>query len=827
MKDRKPYCIYGFYDSETNNVASLKAGVIAYPVLHQFGKLLKSVGEITPKNVKRCVEVTMYRHVFEICSLFDSIADSKFDYVPVVCVHNLGFDMFALSDWLNSKNVRVLAKSSVKPMSFTILDDNDNPRLVLWDTLSFSMKSLANMGEECGYPKLQGDWDYDLQRTPETFLTEREVDYAKHDIYVLACWLSYFLAHNPDIDESRLGLNVVTKTGVVRERRRLLFGKLKTPFNGTVGNYWHMHNISQLPKTDDELYTMHACTRGGFTFCASKAAGYPYNLPDSKMVVGYDANSQHPAQMCSKVYPQNFKKASKRELELAIDIVANVTLNMMLRDLQKPFPVAFNAKFEFTNLRISDNSVFNKCGIACLASARFAKNIEVPEELRIDNEAAALFIEAISKKGYRDICTNGVFEFGKLASADKAFVFLTELEFWNVCQVYEFDNVKPVSGYITTQFCKPSDMSVLSVVHFFNAKNVFKYWMEKYFNGDGLTGIDELRQYVSSSIVDAMASGTISDDEVKRVYQGLKANLNSLFGIEATNECREDMILTQNGIEYKGGITINNLPKHPKSWYQFGQRIVGWSRVAQIVHMLLAEPYIENVVNGDTDSLKMVVKKENIPLLEKSFERYSNAMKTAFLKTTSRVVKSFGVDVSNMLQLGFYVKEFETANFCAAWNKAYCNMAIDARDGKAHFKFTLAGIPSGGETGVNAVAGYLYHNAGWSFEGVCNLLLGYNVNFDYSVTKLNMRKPPDWGSFYNGNVRDYMGNIAHVAEPNAMGICPMQKTIGSTGVFENAVNCAIAKRNNPDLNDVPVLVKWENNHPVIINLENGKVIFDG
>ena len=166
------------------------------------------------------------RHVFEICDVFDSLIGNP-DYVPVIAVHNLGFDMYALSDWLNNHEVKVLAKSTSKPISFTILDDDGNPDLVLWDTLQFSGKSLERMGADCGMPKLAGAWDYNLQRTPETPLSDDEIAYSKQDIYTLAAWLGFWCRNNPDIDESKLGLNVVTKTGIVRAKRSILFDGIK------------------------------------------------------------------------------------------------------------------------------------------------------------------------------------------------------------------------------------------------------------------------------------------------------------------------------------------------------------------------------------------------------------------------------------------------------------------------------------------------------------------------------------------------------------------------------------------------------------------------
>ena len=46
----------------------------------------------------------------------------------------------------------------------------------------------------------------------------------------------------------------------------------------------------------------------------------------------------------------------------------------------------------------------------------------------------------------------------------------------------------------------------------------------------------------------------------------------------------------------------------------------------------------------------------------------------------------------------------------------------------------------------------------------------------------------------------------------------MVKVIGSTDNAENATNCRIAKRNNPNINTDDVLVKWHDGKPYIVEL---------
>ena len=155
--------------------------------------------------------------------------------------------------------------------------------------------------------------------------------------------------------------------------------------------------------------------------------------------------------------------------------------------------------------------------------------------------------------------------------------------------------------------------------------------------------------------------------------------------------------------------------------------------------------------------------------------------------------------------IGHYVCEFVTDRFCASWNKAYCEQEI-GRDGKRHFAFTLAGIPTRKREskvscfiGVNGFADRLY-NLGWSFEDVCNLFLGYNVAYAHDVIKTNGRKFPNWGDTFFERVTDYRGETCMVSEPCALALYPMSKTVNDTSSAENAVNMSYALANNPNVN---------------------------
>lgn len=802
--NQRPYRIIGAYDSETTNYDD-HGKMIAFPILHQLGLLNCPIEEAFSDSIERQVNIELYRNSLDMFSRLDDIVSTKTDYVPVILCHNLAFDMYGLSSWLSRHDVRVLAKSARKPITFTVKDEQGNARLVIWDTLVFAQQSLERMGNDCGYAKASGTWDYEKVRTPETPLTDEELTYAKRDVYALLAWFGWWVRRNPDIEVNKLGLNVVTKTGVVRERRRVRFQELKgKEQKNKIGRYWLYRNRSEAPKTDDELFTMLACTRGGFTFCSQKCASVPFNLTGTdKVIAAYDATSQHPAQMVSHVYPIGFHEVSCRVLDLAFKYIGAVKLDHVYEHWDKPFNVAFNACFEFENLRPRKGSVYERFGVYPLASARYKD----PEQAGLyeDNGDKAAYDSHMHARSYCDSAVNPVCAFGKLVSAEKARLYITELTAFEIWQAYEWDDVKAVHGYMTGRFSKPSDMDVISVMQFYKAKNSYKEARSEFYKNGKIDNGDELKALgVAPAIVEEMEQGTISSGDVEACYMSLKADLNSLYGINCTNAYRRSTVLTSNGIEYEGDFGIVNKPKTLKVWYQFGQRIVGWSRIAQLCAIDKLSPYALNVVNGDTDSIKIVIRETDLDNVSNALHELGNSIDKGKARVCVRVKYVYPELFDELEQIGYYVCEHVTDRFCASWNKAYCTQ--DEKDGKRAFSFTLAGIPTrkrqnsvSSFIGVNGYADRLY-GIGWSFEDICNLLLGYNVTYAHDLILLNARSFPQWGDVTYVSVADYLGNESKVVEPCALALYPMSKTVNDTLTPENGINAQYARANNPNVN---------------------------
>lgn len=136
----------------------------------------------------------------------------------------------------------------------------------------------------------------------------------------------------------------------------------------------------------------------------------------------------------------------------------------------------------------------------------------------------------------------------------------------------------------------------------------------------------------------------------------------------------------------------------------------------------------------------------------------------------------------------------------------------DEDDGNRRFTFTLAGVPT--KKRVSAVSSFIgidgyadrLYKLGYTFEQICNILLGYNVTLANNVIRLNARKFPQWGDMVSERVTDYLGNKSRVIEPSALALYPMTKTLNDTLTPENDVNARIAKSNNASVNLEPIVV---------------------
>lgn len=256
------------------------------------------------------------------------------------------------------------------------------------------------------------------------------------------------------------------------------------------------------------------------------------------------------------------------------------------------------------------------------------------------------------------------------------------------------------------------------------------------------------------------------------------------------------------------------MPKTPKCFYQYGARIVGWSRIAQVVIMELIYPHIKEIICGDTDSLKFSYEPKKEKKILAALNKHAKALDKGKKAVTRRIKFSYKRQYDELEGIGHYVYDGGYEGLSAAWNKSY----ITLEDNKCHI--TIAGIPasrSSEEFGTYEEFCNALLEEGWSFEEVASLAIGYNVTLDSNITKLNARyHPKGFGELIKIEVIDYLGEKTLVEAPEALALFPGVKTIGDTTKKENNINSKIAYENNPLINFKPVWLKWVKGKPSII-----------
>ena len=212
----KQYVICASFDTETTNYGIGKDSR-AFTILYIFNDL--RFVDLKTYKIDENDKIIFKRTEEEAIEFIQELIDFGFkaNCIPIICAYNLMFDLQTLLYDLNMKyEMTANAQSSTNVYTLD-LKMNDKTVLRFWDCFHLEMRGLAAMGETCGIPKAKGDWDYSLIRTKETKLTEEELFYAKRDVQVIPAYLSYLLNANEWLQQSDLGLKVITKTSLVRQ----------------------------------------------------------------------------------------------------------------------------------------------------------------------------------------------------------------------------------------------------------------------------------------------------------------------------------------------------------------------------------------------------------------------------------------------------------------------------------------------------------------------------------------------------------------------------------------------------------------------------------
>lgn len=784
--------IAGVFDTETTNAVTPEGKPIAWPILYTVNDLRGvSLQEYLPGESDH---IAFYRTEGEFLQWVQELIDwgDRNGIIPIICAYNLLFDLQTVIESLARMYPHMETTAQTGKTVYTIDVKRDKQTILrFWDAFHLNKMGLAAMGALAGLPKLKGDWDYSLIRTPETPLTAREKAYARRDVQVIPAYLHAILVNNPWIGENELGWNVITSTSLVRRFANANVGNLYARGGKALNECYRIRCQTELPKTFEQYAWRRACFRGGLCFTGAKLASVPV-----QNVASLDVTSMHHTFM-ARAIPVEFKPdytVKHVYLTRAAEQVLATPLTEVLRNYEMPFLKAFHGLFGFHNLRRREGSGFEEWDIATLAHSKFRETAvryaehmgaDLSEETQGDYERG---------KGYRDQAINAIYAFGKLCSADYAEVWLNEIELYIMSLVYQWDEMDVMEGEVSGNWRKCPDYIGLQSRLLYAQKADVKTLLKHYTPGKKFRG--EIGAHVAAPIAAAARRGTLTSEDLESYYYHVKGMFNAIYGTQAENEFkpRFKMIDGVPTIDAETVTTPENFTQrrkfHSRVLYTFGERIVAGSRLHLVIAMkLLWEHFGEriDVLGGDTDSLKIrcdadVTDAELMNALKPLHDAADTCINLGYMRSREQFRGAYELDMPDVGHfdidtVGAPIDGKRCTRYpwhVELWNK--CRVSV-RNDGETDI--TCAGL-SRPENAYSMRDWYreaiAAHGARWALRNG----IGYRLYLDFGVCHRLGRTSPLPTDRVDMTVTDYKGHECRVQTHEAIALYNEGKEIGST-----------------------------------------------
>lgn len=431
-----------------------------------------------------------------------------------------------------------------------------------------SNKGLDSLGKSLTYQnvkKLTGTVDYSLIRCSQTPLTQCDYDYVINDVLVVNCYIWELIQQN----KGKITNIPLTSTGFARKycRNQCLYGGVNDNRESAVRNNYRKYRqlMNELTLTVDEYKLLKQAFQGGFTHAN---ACYVNKLIEN--VDSFDFTSSYPAVMVCEQFP-----------------------------MSKGEEVKITSAEQF-------KKYLNK--YCCLF------------EIELTNVEATTIIEHPISAGRCQTCQGAVIDNGRVVTAKKLVMTITEQDFMIYKRFYRWEKIKIgtfyryVKGYLPKQF-------VNAILKLYEDKTQLK---------------------------------DVEGMEVE--YMLSKALLNSLYGMCVTDIAKDTH--TFNGVDWvveevnlEKCIEKYNKSKNRFLFYPWGVWVTAYARRNLFTGIWQCG---SDYIYSDTDSVKI----RNIQAHRDYFNAYNDAiiskMKTAMLfhgfpvsrfspKTIEDVEKPLGV----------------------------------------------------------------------------------------------------------------------------------------------------------------------------------------
>lgn len=304
----------------------------------------------------------------------------------IICwIQNASFEwqfIKARLDW-NDKNgfPDIFAKTTRDVLYFNYkkIEFRDSMALTAMPLKAYQKNFNLKLG------KLDGDLDYKLKRHNKTQLTNQEIAYCINDVQVLTEWVHKYI--NPVYQEQNTPIPL-TSTGIVRSEIKAEFAKLEKEEKK------RMRNRLKNAQPTQEIYLLwrNFLFRGGYVHANASMCNDVLSYEDDMYATSLDLKSAHPGQMLLERFPWKFNRVNR-----------SMFPEVLKEARRKEY--AFFGNFEFKNIRCK--------GWHSLES----KNKIIEEE-------------------------NAVYENGRLVYADSIKVCLSDIDFFNYEDMYNWESCK-------------------------------------------------------------------------------------------------------------------------------------------------------------------------------------------------------------------------------------------------------------------------------------------------------------------------------------------------------------------------------------------------
>lgn len=204
----------------------------------------------------------------------------------VIYVHNLPYDFQFMKKYFHFTEVfsNGSERKVLKAVTDTGIEFRDS--LIL---AALKLETVAKNLIKYKIKKLVGDLDYNLIRTPKTYLSAKELGYIINDVIIV----EYFIREAIEENKNSIAKIPMTNTGYVRRycRNSTIIGKTKE-----ASRYRKL--INQLTLETDEYNALRSCFAGGFTHASIENVGKIFSN-----VTCRDFTSSYPARMIQYEFP--------------------------------------------------------------------------------------------------------------------------------------------------------------------------------------------------------------------------------------------------------------------------------------------------------------------------------------------------------------------------------------------------------------------------------------------------------------------------------------------------------------------------------------------